>query len=104
MIPDKQSNEGIHAATSYMRRTADSLIARFQTIEGLFEANYLNGYKHQPISEEENTWLREQAAAIVDAELKQVQDLIEKLCSSFTGGSAQPIRSTSVPQQVNPPS
>lgn len=86
---DKQSNEGIHTNTSYMRRTADSLIERFQTIEELFEAIYLNGYKHQPMSEEDNTWLREQAAAIVDAELKRVQDLIENLCSSFTGGSAQ---------------
>ena len=41
------------------------------------------------MSDEDNTWLREQAAAIVDAELKRVQDLIEKLASSFIGGSAQ---------------
>ena len=86
---DKQNNEGIHAAGAYMRRTADGLIERFQTIEDLFEANYLSGYKHQPMSDEDNAWLREQAAAIVDAELKRVQALIEQLCSSFTGGSAQ---------------
>lgn len=85
---DKQSNEGIHASSRYMRQTADALIERFQAIEELFEANYLGGYKHQPISDEDNLWLREQAATIVDAELKRVQELIEKLCSSFTGGSA----------------
>jgi hypothetical protein len=86
---DRQSNDGIHTATSYMRRTADSLMERFQTIEELFDANYLSGYKHQPMSDEDNAWLREQAAIIVDAELKRVQGLIEKLCSSFTGGSPQ---------------
>jgi hypothetical protein len=86
---DRQSNEGIHTASSYMRRTADSLMERFQTIEELFEANYLSGYKHQPMSDEDNTRLREQAAIIVDAELKRVQGLIEQLCSSFTGGSPQ---------------
>jgi hypothetical protein len=86
---DRQSKEGIHTAVSYMRRTADALIERFQTVEELFETNYLNVYKHQPMSDEDNTWLREQAAAIVDAELKRVQDLIEKLGSSFIGGSAQ---------------
>jgi hypothetical protein len=75
---DKQSNEGIHAAGAYMRRTADALIERFQTIEELFEANYLNGYKHQPMSNEDNVWLREQAAITVDTELKRVQGLVEK--------------------------
>jgi hypothetical protein len=72
-----------------MRRTADALIDRFQTIDELFEANYLNGYKHQSMSDEDNTWLRERAETVVDAELKRVQGLIEKLCSSFTGGSPQ---------------
>ena len=86
---DKQSNEGIHTASSYIRLTADVLIERFQTIEELFEANYLSSYTQQAISYEDNAWLREQAATIVDAELKRVQGLIEKLCSSFTGGFAQ---------------
>ena len=67
---DKQSNEGIHAASAYVRRTADALIERFQTVEELFEANYLISYKHEPMSDEDIVWLREQAETIIDTELK----------------------------------
>jgi hypothetical protein len=71
--PDKQSNKGIHTATSYMRSTADALIERLQTIEQLFEANRLTGSKHQSMSDEDNTWLRKQAEAVANAELKRAQ-------------------------------
>ena len=90
-------------ATSYMRRTADPSSSGSKLSKGYSESNYLNGYKHQPMSEEDNTWLREQAAAIVMPELKRVRGLFEKLCSSFTGGSHSSMRSTSVPQKAKPP-
>jgi len=86
---EKQSNEGIHTAASYARRTADALTARFQTVEELFEATYLHTYQQQPMSESDCAWVREQAAAVIDEQLKRVQDRIEQLCSSFVGSSPQ---------------
>ena len=86
---EKQSNEGIHSAASYARRTADSLIERFQTVEEMFEATYLRVYQQQSMSEADCSWLREQAAVAVDGQLKRVQERIEQLCSSFVGSSPQ---------------
>ncbi|SFS15447.1 TIR domain-containing protein [Granulicella pectinivorans] len=86
---EKQKNEGIHSAASYARKTADALIARFQTIEELFEATYLSVFQPQFMSDRDYAWLREQGASVVDEQLKRVQGMVENLCSSFVGSSAQ---------------
>lgn len=86
---DKQSNEGIASATAYVRNTANSLIALFQTVEDAFEDSYLQVYAQRTISAEDEAWLREQVKAVVGEQLARVQEKIENLCSSFTGSSPQ---------------